>query len=129
MQISFRLHGTPTRRSKARLHVNYRIVGIAVNVRWESSYAQSFRQSSAKLFVMAERLKDKIGIVTGAGSGIGRACAIALAKEGAREIGDRAFAISADVSQTAEISRLLDQTVNRFGGLNTLVNNAGVLHV
>jgi NAD(P)-dependent dehydrogenase (short-subunit alcohol dehydrogenase family) len=122
----------------------YRIVGIAVNVRWESSYARSFRQSSAKLFVMAERLKDKIGIVTGAGSGIGRACAIALAKEGARvalvgrrkdhiekvarEIGNRAFAISADVSQAAEISRLIDQTVNRFGGLNTLVNNAGVLH-
>jgi NAD(P)-dependent dehydrogenase (short-subunit alcohol dehydrogenase family) len=94
---------------------------------------------------MAERLNDKIGIVTGAGSGIGRACAIALAKEGARvalvgrrkdhiervarEIGDRAFAIAADVSQTGEIKRLLDETVNRFGGLNTLVNNAGVLHV
>ncbi len=101
--------------------------------------------SSAKLFDMGERLKDKIGIVTGAGSGIGRACAIALAKEGARvalvgrrqdhiekvarEIGDRAFAISADVSKAGEISRLLEETASRFGGLNVLVNNAGVLHV
>jgi len=127
------------------LHVNYLIVGIDVNVRRQSSRARSSRQSSAKLFVMTERLKDKIGIVTGAGSGIGRACAIALAKEGAhvalvgrrkdpiervaREIGDRAFAISADVSKAGEISRLLEETASRFGGLNVLVNNAGVLHV
>jgi NAD(P)-dependent dehydrogenase (short-subunit alcohol dehydrogenase family) len=94
---------------------------------------------------MSGRLKGKIGIVTGAGSGIGRACAIALANEGARvalcgrrkdrieevarEIGDRAFAVTADVSRTSELNRLLDETVNRFGGLNFLVNNAGILTV
>ena len=50
-------------------------------------------------------------------------------EEVAHEIGDLAFAISADVSKTSEITRLLDETVSRFGGLNVLVNNAGVLHV
>ena len=94
---------------------------------------------------MSERLTGKIGIVTGAGSGIGRACAIALAKEGAqvtligrrkdrieqvaREIGDRAWAISADVSQTPEVQRLVDEAVGRFGGLNFLLNNAGILQI
>jgi NAD(P)-dependent dehydrogenase (short-subunit alcohol dehydrogenase family) len=93
---------------------------------------------------MSKRLKDKIGIITGAGSGIGRACAVAMAREGARvvlagrrkdrveevaqEVGELALAIPADVSKTTEITCLLDETVRRFGGLNFLLNNAGVLH-
>jgi NAD(P)-dependent dehydrogenase (short-subunit alcohol dehydrogenase family) len=94
---------------------------------------------------MSERLKGKIGIVTGAGSGIGRECAIALANEGARvalvgrrrdrveevahKIGDSAFTVPADVAKISEVSRLIDEAVKHFGRLNFLLNNAGVLHI
>src|SRR5271155_979085 len=94
---------------------------------------------------MSSRLKNKIAIVTGAGSGIGRACSLALAREGARvsligrrkdrleevahQIGDSAFVLPADVSKQAEIDRVIEQTVARFGGLNVLLNNAGVLRI
>jgi NAD(P)-dependent dehydrogenase (short-subunit alcohol dehydrogenase family) len=94
---------------------------------------------------MGERLKGKTGIVTGAGSGIGRACAVAMAREGARvalvgrrkdrveevarEIGNSAIAIAADVSSNSDINALLEKTVSQFGGINFLLNNAGLLHV
>ena len=90
-------------------------------------------------------LEDKIALVTGAGQGIGDACAMALAKAGATVVvadingpnaakvahaitsfQRRALAVTADVGEVADIQRMVNRTVAEFGRIDILVNNAGV---
>lgn len=92
-----------------------------------------------------DRLKDKVAIVTGAGSGIGRAIAQTFAKEGAKVIvadfneetagetvemitknGGQAKASKTDVSSDEQVKAMVQLAVDEFGGLDVLVNNAGV---
>jgi NAD(P)-dependent dehydrogenase (short-subunit alcohol dehydrogenase family) len=88
-------------------------------------------------------LNGKIAIITGAGAGIGRAAALAFAREGARlmladikgadetaelikSAGYAAIAVGCDVSSAAEVERLVGETLAAYGRLDCAVNNAGI---
>ncbi len=92
------------------------------------------------------RLAGKTALITGGGTGIGRACALLFAREGARvavagrsaeplravvaeieRAGGQALAVTCDVTQVEQVERAVRAAVERFGALNVVVNNAGVL--
>ncbi|MGH9030421.1 MAG: SDR family NAD(P)-dependent oxidoreductase [Acidimicrobiales bacterium] len=91
---------------------------------------------------MAARLEGMVAVVTGAGRGLGRCLAARLAKDGAsvsvndidagscrataEAIGEAALAVPGDVSTPSGASALVGQTIDRFGRLDILVNNAAV---
>jgi NAD(P)-dependent dehydrogenase (short-subunit alcohol dehydrogenase family) len=89
------------------------------------------------------RLKDKVALITGAGSGIGRQSALLFAQEGAAVVAvdvneqaardtaaaiPNAIAVRADVAKAADCERMVAEAEKRFGRLNVLFNNAGIMH-
>jgi NAD(P)-dependent dehydrogenase (short-subunit alcohol dehydrogenase family) len=92
------------------------------------------------------RLRDKVIIVTGGSRGIGRACATRCAKEGAKvtvnyslnaaaanevvnaitSLGGKAIAVQADVSARKEVENMVNRTLDEFGSITGLINNAGI---
>src|SRR5215216_6748345 len=91
-------------------------------------------------------LEGKVAMITGASQGLGRALALAFAREGAQvvinarseesicpvaeeagSLGAEVLALAADVSRSADVERLVGAAMERFGHVDVLVNNAGVL--
>jgi len=94
------------------------------------------------------QMKDKIAVVTGAGSGIGREIALAFAREGAKlgiadvnldganavakeigKAGGEAIGLRMDVTKEAEVDGAVETLVKTLGGLDVMVSNAGIQHI
>jgi NAD(P)-dependent dehydrogenase (short-subunit alcohol dehydrogenase family) len=95
---------------------------------------------------VADRLKGKVVLITGSGMGMGREASLLFAEEGARIVvadidataaqqtvalvekaGGQAVAVAGDVAIEADVQRMIEEGVRRFGALHVLYNNAGVL--
>ncbi len=89
------------------------------------------------------RVEGKVALVTGGRQGIGRVCALALANAGAdlveadieksnqvieeiEKLGSRALGVEANITRLAQIDRMVDEVMGKFGQIDILVNNAGV---
>lgn len=94
---------------------------------------------------MEEQLRDKVTVVTGGASGIGKATALAFSREGAnvvvadisvemgdevvsmiKQVGGDAIFVKTDVSQAAQVQSLVQSTINTYGRLDYACNNAGI---
>src|SRR5262245_13597177 len=92
-----------------------------------------------------DRLKSKVALITGGGSGIGRATCLLFAREGAKVVmadyateggnetvrrikaaGGEATFVQADVSRSADVRSMIATTVNTYGRVDILYNNAGI---
>ena len=97
---------------------------------------------------MTNGISDKVVVITGASSGLGAAAARMLSKEGAMVVlaarradriqaladelvaaGRKAFALATDVTQYDEVKRLVDTSVQKYGRVDVLINNAGIMPV
>lgn len=95
-----------------------------------------------------QNIKDKVIIITGASSGIGAVSAVELAKNGAKlvlgarradklakveseikALGDEAVSVTTDVSKKEDVINLAKVALDKFGRIDVLVNNAGVMHL
>ena len=91
-------------------------------------------------------LTDKVAVVTGGGTGLGRAMSLALARAGAditvagrrleplqdtahdiEQLGRRSLTVSADITQPERVNHLIQTALNHFGQIDILINNAGIV--
>jgi NAD(P)-dependent dehydrogenase (short-subunit alcohol dehydrogenase family) len=111
-----------------------------------SVLTRRFKRRAEMLLKGRHMFEGKVALITGASQGLGRALALAFARQGARVVvnarseeslrpiaeevegaGAEVLAVAADVSEGEDVERLVRETVERFGRIDVLVNNAGLL--